>query len=68
MQNSETNSAHSAAIHCPACNTDFTGDCCPICMPLERIRRAARDRRQFNSIRRKCIASFTEKSQPKERD
>ena len=54
-------------IHCPQCGVDYVGGPeCPICAPLERIRRAVRDRRQVAELRRDCPRTFAEKSQPPE--
>jgi hypothetical protein len=49
--------------HAPA-----TGAECPICAPLERIRLTLRARRQLVALRRKCLRTFAERSQPPERD
>lgn len=53
-------------IHCAGCGTDYTGAECPICAPLERIRLAARARRQLAALRRQCRRAYIELSQPPE--
>lgn len=62
------NTTSQTEIHCPNCGTDYSGAECPVCAPLERIRRAMRARRQLAAMRRQCRRTFAEKSQPPEKN
>lgn len=54
--------------HCPDCGTDYSGAECPVCAPLQRIQRAARARRERAALRRRCKVTFTDRSQPPEKN
>ncbi len=53
-------------IHCTGCGTSYAGKECPICAPIDRMRRIARSRRRKTDYRRQCRHSFAELSQPNE--
>ena len=62
------NTTSKTKIHCQNCGTNHIGVECPICAPLDRIHQAVKLRRQFSRIGGCKIISYTEISQPPERE